>query len=81
MPKRLSNDELDRLAAEMGEFPSRMLASAAYLQTGIKNPTDLLGFLVFVLETVIPNKHNCDDPTHSSPFDFLCKIFFGVHPM
>jgi len=78
MPKQLSRDELlDQMAGEMREFPLRMLASAYYLKAGIKNSTDLLGFLVSVLDLVVPNRHNCDDPTHCSPFDFLCKMFFG----
>lgn len=72
-----SKDELDRLAVEVSEFSSHALASASYLQTGIKTPVDLIGYLAYVLGVVIPNRHNCEDPTHSAPFDFISKVFFG----
>lgn len=37
----------------------------------------MIGYLVYVLGIIIPNQHNCDDPTHSSPFEFIAKVFFG----
>lgn len=77
MSSKLSKDELDKLAVEASEFSSHALASASYLQTGIRTPVDLIGYLAFVLGVVIPNRHNCEDPTHCAPFDFISKVFFG----
>jgi len=77
MSNRLSNDELEKLAIKASEFSSHSLASASYLETGIKNRVDLIGYLAYVLGVVVPNQHNCEDSTHSSPFEFIAKVFFG----